>query len=43
MNISEWLKERKFEPAFEDLPIDILDERLEKFYAELRTGDHFLL
>lgn len=35
----EWLKERKFEPAFEDLPINILDERLEKFYAELRTGD----
>lgn len=35
----EWLKQRGFDPNFEDLSIKVLDERLEKFYAELRTAD----
>ncbi|XP_076090782.1 uncharacterized protein LOC143062854 [Mytilus galloprovincialis] len=35
----EWLKQREFDPNFEDLSIKVLDERLEKFYAELRTAD----
>ncbi|VDI06682.1 Hypothetical predicted protein, partial [Mytilus galloprovincialis] len=34
-----WLKQREFDPNFEDLSIKVLDERLEKFYAELRTAD----
>ncbi|VDI49971.1 Hypothetical predicted protein, partial [Mytilus galloprovincialis] len=35
----EWLKQREFDPNFEELSIKILDERLEQFYAELRTAD----
>ncbi|CAG2214114.1 unnamed protein product [Mytilus edulis] len=35
----EWLKQREFDPNFEDLSTKVLDERLEKFYAELRTAD----
>ncbi|XP_052094383.1 uncharacterized protein LOC127730166 isoform X2 [Mytilus californianus] len=35
----EWLKKWEFDPNFEDLSIKVLDERLEKFYAELRTAD----
>ncbi|XP_063423874.1 uncharacterized protein LOC134707766 [Mytilus trossulus] len=35
----EWLKQKEFDPNFEELSIKILDERLEKFYAELRTAD----